>query len=871
MTAPISVSSGTVIINGLDASGDSTSKLFTIANNATVILNGANLTQADPTFGAISNAGNLTLNDAVFAGDYATEYGGAIYNTGNLIFSDSVFTDDSAGMGGGAIYNDGGNVVGINSTFAADSANFGGAIANEAGNVSLTNCTISGNTAVAGPGGGIDNSGNLNLQNTIVAANTASTTGPDLDNAGGNVGASYSLIGDTTNSTITTATGAGNILGPSYLGLGPVGNYGGPTQTIPLLPGSPAIDAGSNDLALDSLGNPLSTDQRRAARIVNGTVDIGAFESQGFSLNIASGDNQSTFAFAALVVNVTANNSVEPVEGGQLTFIVMSAANGAAATLSSATDLIANGQASVVPTANSVGGSYTVTASGSGVAIPATFQLTNSPTTVSWTGAAEDGNWDTPGNWSTGSVPNQGDAVTINAPTSSITKAAANIDAVYSLTDNAALVVSGGSLSVFTTSTIENNLTLQDGSFGGPGAITVSGMFTWSGGTLSGTAGTGSLVANGMILSANTMPLDGYSLVNPQGQTATLTGNLYLYQGATFDNEGSLVLGNTGGMWRGSGDTSAVLLLNNGSISKPSGTGEARLLLPIDSNGPITLGAGALDIGDHYGSAPSTYNDAVTGVTGTLFYLTGGSSVSTFVGDFSADQVDFYDAATYQFQGDYSSNSSITNGVVTMTGAVADLGQLIVAGGSTTVTGLQPHAAIQEVDGTLDLSAVTLAPGDTTLSSLILGGTLISGQDFTIMGLFQWTGGTLEHVGGGLGSVLADGGMLLSGNTMSQDGYSLVNPQGQTATLTGNLYLYQGVTFDNEGSLILGNTGVMWRGGGDTSAVLLLNNGSISKPAGTGEAGLLLPIDSNGPITLGAGRWTWGTITAARPAPTTVL
>ena len=54
---------------------------------------------------------------------------------------------------------------------------------------------------------------------------------------------------------------------------------GGPTQTIDLLPGSPAIDAGSNDWPSTQLrANPLTTDQRGTGflRIVNGTVDIGA-------------------------------------------------------------------------------------------------------------------------------------------------------------------------------------------------------------------------------------------------------------------------------------------------------------------------------------------------------------------------------------------------------------------------------------------------------------------------------------------------------------------------------------------------------------------------------------------------------------------
>ena len=55
-------------------------------------------------------------------------------------------------------------------------------------------------------------------------------------------------------------------------------NNGGPTQTLALLAGSPAIDAGFNALALDPNGNSLITDQRGFARIANGTVDIGSYE-----------------------------------------------------------------------------------------------------------------------------------------------------------------------------------------------------------------------------------------------------------------------------------------------------------------------------------------------------------------------------------------------------------------------------------------------------------------------------------------------------------------------------------------------------------------------------------------------------------------
>src|SRR5262249_35055327 len=65
-----------------------------------------------------------------------------------------------------------------------------------------------------------------------------------------------------------------NLFGTNPM-LGTLQNNGGPTQTLALLAGSPAIDAGSNALA-----SSLTSDQRGLARFVNGTADIGAYEFQ---------------------------------------------------------------------------------------------------------------------------------------------------------------------------------------------------------------------------------------------------------------------------------------------------------------------------------------------------------------------------------------------------------------------------------------------------------------------------------------------------------------------------------------------------------------------------------------------------------------
>jgi hypothetical protein len=156
--------------------------------------------------------------------------------------------------------------------------------------------------------------------------------------------------------------------------LSPLGNYGGPTQTMPLLPGSLAIDAGT------STGAP-ALDQRGLGRV--GAVDIGAFESQGFTIAITSGSGQSTniaTAFSApLVVTVTANNPGEPVAGGRVTFTPP--ASGASATISGSPAIIsATGTASVTATANGFAGSYTVSATARGITTPAGLSLANRPT-----------------------------------------------------------------------------------------------------------------------------------------------------------------------------------------------------------------------------------------------------------------------------------------------------------------------------------------------------------------------------------------------------------------------------------------------------------------------------------------------------------
>jgi hypothetical protein len=247
-------------------------------------------------------------------------------------------------------------------------------VANSASTLTLTNCTISGNSSIASYGARTSN-GTTTLGNTIIAGNTGTST-PDA--VGSFTSEGNNLIGITDGSSGwvgTDLTGTGS--SPLDALLAPLGNYGGPTQTMALLPGSPAIDAGSSSVP----GAP-SADQRGVSRPQGSAYDIGAFESRGFTIAATSGGGQSAIinqAFAnPLVVTVSANDPNVPVAGRLISFTPPGSGASAALTGNPAT-IAADGTASVTATANGTVGTYTVSATASGIASPVSFSLTNEP------------------------------------------------------------------------------------------------------------------------------------------------------------------------------------------------------------------------------------------------------------------------------------------------------------------------------------------------------------------------------------------------------------------------------------------------------------------------------------------------------------
>src|SRR5207249_128652 len=110
-------------------------------------------------------------------------------------------------------------------------------------------------------GGNIANSGPVFiLKNTILSYPSVGTNGY---NSGTLTDSGFCLSSDRS----VTLNGPGSSTNTNPM-LGPLASNGGPTLTMALLPGSPAIDAGDTNFC-------LATDQRGFGRAGTGRCDIG--------------------------------------------------------------------------------------------------------------------------------------------------------------------------------------------------------------------------------------------------------------------------------------------------------------------------------------------------------------------------------------------------------------------------------------------------------------------------------------------------------------------------------------------------------------------------------------------------------------------
>ena len=304
--------SGLTISNGL-ANGDGGG----LQNSSTGIVNLTNCTfifNQATNGGGISNAttGRVNLTGCFLASNEAALQngscnGGGVYNGGGTVTITNSFLLENVAFGGqnfrgfgGGVYNNGTLIV-VNSTIAENQATsnsntepdgLGGGIYNAATAI-ISNSTIAINSTANDTGrssgtGGVQSAGTITqVKSTIIARNGGAESEPDVSGPFSSAG--FNLIGATDGSTGFTAatdqTGTvASYLDPKFNDLW--SDNGGPTKTMALLCGSPAIDKGTSN----SLTGTLTTDQRGTgfARTVDDSgipnasggdgTDIGAFE-----------------------------------------------------------------------------------------------------------------------------------------------------------------------------------------------------------------------------------------------------------------------------------------------------------------------------------------------------------------------------------------------------------------------------------------------------------------------------------------------------------------------------------------------------------------------------------------------------------------
>jgi len=272
-------------------------------SNSTFTRNGS----APGSAGAIfSDSTRMTVTNSRFSNNRGL-LSGAIYNrTGRVTVTNSTFTDNSnAGAvdgsfgSGGAIFS-GDRLAVENCTFSNNHGGGldGGAI-NNGGRLTVANSTFADNRAAASGGGAIYSGAPLMIINSTLAGNGATEGGATLYGSGSTLTLKNTIVansaeGDNCGGPVAVVDGGHNLDSGSICGfssargslsntdphLDPAGlaDNGGPTQTIAVEAGSPAINGGS---ATTCARAPVRNyDQRALVRPGFGSASctIGAYE-----------------------------------------------------------------------------------------------------------------------------------------------------------------------------------------------------------------------------------------------------------------------------------------------------------------------------------------------------------------------------------------------------------------------------------------------------------------------------------------------------------------------------------------------------------------------------------------------------------------
>jgi hypothetical protein len=401
-------------------------------------------------------------------------------------------------------------------------------------------------------------------------------------------------------------------------------------------------------------------------------------------------------------------------------------------------------------------------------------------------------------------------------------------------------VVNSGQVTLDLNVTIQK-LTLAGGTLNVANTLVANELFTWNGGTLSGT---GTLTARGGILiGANTHFFTQRTLNNP-ATTNWTGGAINAGAGAAFINPGTFNT-NFSGNWFFNQGGSAPTFENTGLFHKTAGTGQTFLGARLNNSGTVSADAGTILIG-------------------------GGGQAS---GQFAAGA-----GAAIEFSSDYTLNpgtsfsgagtARVSGSTLTLAGNV-NATNFELTGGTFTGGGAFAANNFNWTGGIMTGTGVTsFAPG----ASLSLAGTtkVFTQRTISNSGTANWSAGAIS---GGLGATFNNSGTFLVGNTTSwsynQGGNAPVfNNSGTVTKTTGAGVVTLGIVFNNLGpaGVVNVNAGTLTlSGGGSASGMFVLAPNTVLSFTNDYSLENGASFSGNGTARVSGGTLgVNGTVTAAR-------
>jgi hypothetical protein len=462
--------------------------------------------------------------------------------------------------------------------------------------------------------------------------------------------------------------------------------------------------------------------------------------------------------------------------------------------------------------------------------------------TANWNNASG-GNFNTPTDWDTGTVPN-GSSFTANfslAGTYSVTLNS-NITLDTLTLNNANLNFTQSS----NTLTIINNLTLTSGVYNLQGGIISGGTISQSGGVLRPNFNSSNQLS-GVTINAGVLDLSS------QQSYVQLTG------GSNFGSTTTVNVGSAsfqGGLGIAESGTISNVTINLGSQNSAL-TLEGSQTVTLDSTTTVSLGVAtnqAASVG-RVGFTPGTSNLTTNGLIqvtasgGTLNVnptgtLSNGGTISASVASGNAANLNIQPGGTFTNQSGGAINVTGASATLTIGGSATswqNLGTITVNGGTLILNGQFTTAGLGTINrtgGTIDVSgawnnaSASYAFSSTTGSYILTGGTI--------------TGGTLSGTGGNSLQATLNQVNQLSGVTINAGGLDLSTQQAYVQLTNGSNF-GTGTTVNVGSASFIGGLGIAESG---TISNVTVNLGSQNSALAL-EGSQNVTLDSTTTVTLG--------------------